>query len=177
VLLEEHRVGEDVRAVVIDGDVVAAAVRRPATVTGDGCSTVAALVDQANRSRRAATGGAGQIPLDDAVARLVRAAGFELDSVVPSDCVLVVGRTANVHTGATIEDVTADLHPALADLAVAATEVIGLPVAGVDLIVDAVDKPDGTIIEVNEQPGLANHEPHPTAARFVDLLFPDTASV
>ena len=86
-----------------------------------------------------------------------------------------MGQTANVHTGATIEDVTADLHPALVDLAVAATEVIGLPVAGVDLIVDSVDKPDGTIIEVNEQPGLANHEPHPTAARFVDLLFPSTA--
>jgi D-alanine-D-alanine ligase-like ATP-grasp enzyme len=88
--------------------------------------------------------------------------------------VLVVGRTANVHTGATIEDVTADLHPALADLAIAATAAVGLPVAGVDLIVDSPDKPDGTVIEVNEQPGLANHEPQPTAARFIDLLFPET---
>lgn len=53
-------------------------------------------------------------------------------------------------------------------------EAIDLPVAGVDLIVDSPDKPDGTIIEVNEQPGLANHEPRPTAAKFVHLLFPET---
>jgi GNAT-family acetyltransferase (TIGR03103 family) len=175
VLLEEHRTGDDVRAVVIDGEMVAAAVRRPATVTGDGCSSVSELIEHAAQVRRAVTGGAAKIPMDEAAARLVRASGWELDSVLPPGNVLVVGQTANVHTGATIEDVTADLHPSLVDLAVAATEVIGLPVAGVDLIVDSVDKPDGTIIEVNEQPGLANHEPHPTAARFVDLLFPSTA--
>lgn len=175
VLLEEHRLGDDVRAVVIDGAVVAAAVRRPATVTGNGMSTVAELFDRASQRRRAETGGAAQIPRDEAAERLIRAAGWEFGSVLPSGCVVVVGRTANVHNGATIEDVTAEMHPALADLAVAATDTIGLPVAGVDLIVDAVDKPDGTIIEVNEQPGLANHEPHPTAARFVDLLFPATA--
>ena len=175
VLLEEQAVGDDVRAVVIGGDLVAAAVRRPATVTGDGRTTIARLVQRADERRREETGGAARIPLNQDLARVVGASGWELDSVLPLGHVLVVGPTANVHTGATIEDVTADLHPALADLAVAATTAIGLPVAGVDLIVDSVDKPGGTIIEVNEQPGLANHEPQPTAARFVDLLFPDTA--
>jgi GNAT-family acetyltransferase (TIGR03103 family) len=177
VLLEEHCLGDDVRAVVIDGAVVAAAVRRPATVTGDGNSTVAELVDRVAQQRQAQTGQAGHITLDDeGVVRMVRNAGWELDSVLPPSRDLVVSPTANVHNGATIEDITAELHPALAGLAVAAASAIGLPVAGVDLIVDSVNKPDGTIIEVNEQPGLANHEPHPTAARFVDLLFPETAT-
>ncbi len=175
VLLEEQAVGDDVRAVVIGGDLVAAAVRRPATVAGDGTSTIAQLVARVDRRRREETGGVARIPLDDDLARVVAAAGWEVDSVLPPGRVLVVGPTANVHTGATISDVTAELHPALAEFAVAATAALGLPVAGVDLIVDSVDKPGGTIIEVNEQPGLANHEPHPTAARFVDLLFPDTA--
>ncbi|MDQ6616640.1 MAG: hypothetical protein M3083_18330 [Actinomycetota bacterium] len=174
VLLEEQRVGDDVRAIVIGGEVVAAAVRRPATVTGDGSLTIAELVEQADKRRRAATNGAARIPLDEGVSKLARAAGFGLDSVLPAGHDLVVGRTANVHTGATIDDVTEELHPALADLAVAVSAAIDVPVAGVDLIVDSVDKPDGTVIEVNEQPGLANHEPRPTAERFVDLLFPDT---
>jgi D-alanine-D-alanine ligase-like ATP-grasp enzyme len=39
-----------------------------------------------------------------------------------------------------------------------------------------VDRPDYVIIEANERPGLANHEPQPTAKRFVDLLFPMTAA-
>jgi GNAT-family acetyltransferase (TIGR03103 family) len=176
VLLEEHRVGADVRIVVIAGTVVAAAVRRPATVTGDGRSTVAQLIEAADRRRRAETDGSARIPLDAGVARMVASAGWRLDSVLPTGCIIVVSPTANVHNGATIEDVTGDLHPALADLAVRAADAIALPVAGIDLIVDAPDKPDGTIIEVNEQPGLANHEPNPTAARFVDLLFPETLS-
>jgi D-alanine-D-alanine ligase-like ATP-grasp enzyme len=48
---------------------------------------------------------------------------------------------------------------------------------GLDFVVPSVDGPRYWIIEANERPGLANHEPQPTAERFVDLLFPQTASV
>jgi D-alanine-D-alanine ligase-like ATP-grasp enzyme len=58
--------------------------------------------------------------------------------------------------------------------AVAVARAIGLPVVGVDMVVEAVDRPDFVVVEANEQPGLANHEPQPTAERFVDLLFPET---
>jgi D-alanine-D-alanine ligase-like ATP-grasp enzyme len=47
-------------------------------------------------------------------------------------------------------------------------------VTGLDFLVPAVDRPDYVFIEANERPGLANHEPQPTAERFVDLLFPET---
>ncbi|MEE4464955.1 N-acetylglutaminylglutamine synthetase, partial [Azotobacter chroococcum] len=69
-------------------------------------------------------------------------------------------------------DVTAQLHPALAEAAVRAARALDIPVVGLDLLVEAVDRPDYVIIEANERAGLANHEPQPTAARFVDLLFP-----
>ena len=55
-----------------------------------------------------------------------------------------------------------------------AAEALGIPVTGIDFLVPAVDGPDYVFIEANERPGLANHEPQPTAARFVDLLFPET---
>ena len=47
-----------------------------------------------------------------------------------------------------------------------------LPVVGIDLVVTSPRSPDYAFIEANERPGLANHEPQPTAERFVDLLFP-----
>ena len=51
---------------------------------------------------------------------------------------------------------------------------MGIPVTGIDFLVRDVSGPDYVFIEANERPGLANHEPQPTAARFVDLLFPET---
>jgi D-alanine-D-alanine ligase-like ATP-grasp enzyme len=85
-----------------------------------------------------------------------------------------VRRTANLHTGGTIEDVTARLHPAIAQAAVRASRAIGIPVTGLDFLVPDVEGPDHVFIEANERPGLANHEPQPTVERFVDLLFPET---
>jgi hypothetical protein len=55
-----------------------------------------------------------------------------------------------------------------------AAQVLDIPVVGLDLMVPQVDAPEFYFIEANERPGLANHEPQPTAARFVDLLFPAT---
>jgi D-alanine-D-alanine ligase-like ATP-grasp enzyme len=72
--------------------------------------------------------------------------------------------------------VTADLHPKLAADAVAAARALDIPVTGLDFIVPSVGGPEYVIIEANERPGLANHEPQPTAQRFVDLLFPRTAT-
>jgi D-alanine-D-alanine ligase-like ATP-grasp enzyme len=177
VLLEKRCDGEDLRVVVIDHEVVAAAVRRPPLVTGDGATTLRELIDRYNCKRVEATGAGSMVPLDDLTLDTLSAAGFDdLGSVVPDGVSVTVRRTANVHTGGTIDDVTEVLHEGLGQLAVAAAEAVDLPVAGVDLIISAVDDPDGVIIEVNEQPGLANHEPRPTAQRFVDLLFPETVS-
>jgi GNAT-family acetyltransferase (TIGR03103 family) len=175
VLLEEYVEGEDLRIIIIDDDVVAAAVCRPPRITGTGRHTVRQLIDKQSRRRAAATGGESAIPVDDETERCVRLAGHTLDDVLPPAETILVRKTANVHTGGTIHDVTADLHPALADAAVTAARALQMPVVGLDLIVPAVDQSDYVVVEANERPGLANHEPQPTAERFIDLLFPQTA--
>ncbi len=172
VLLEERCDGEDLRVVVIGHEVVAAAVRVPATVVGDGAHTVAELVEAHGERRAAVTGGESSLALDDTTAETVRAAGHDLDDVLAEGEQLRVRRTANLHTGGTITDVTADLHPALGEACVRASRALDIPVTGLDLLVPRVDGPDHVFIEANERPGLANHDPQPTAARFVDLLFP-----
>jgi GNAT-family acetyltransferase (TIGR03103 family) len=174
VLVEELVEGQDLRVVVIDHEVVAAAVRRPAEVVGDGRSPVTELVRSTSRRRERATGGESSIPLDDTTAEVVAESGYDMDDVPPVGERVQVRRTANLHTGGTIEDVTERLHPAIAQAAVRASRAIGIPVTGLDFLVPDVEGPDHVFIEANERPGLANHEPQPTVERFVDLLVPET---
>ncbi|MEJ7844451.1 MAG: N-acetylglutaminylglutamine synthetase [Acidimicrobiales bacterium] len=177
VLLEQRCDGDDLRLVVIANDVVAAAVRRPATVVGTGRHTVGELIAAQSRRRSAATGGESSIPLDDGTVRTLEDAGLTLESVLEAGRALRVRRTANLHTGGTIHDVTDTLHPTLADAAVRASRAIEIPVTGIDLLVPDATGPDYVFIEANERPGLANHEPQPTAERFIDFLFPTTSSL
>ncbi len=174
VLAEEFVEGEDLRIIVIAGKVVAAAVRKPAGIVGDGKHSIMALIDKQSRRRSAATKGESRIPLDAETERCVRQAGHSLHDILPEGEVLAVRKTANLHTGGTIHDVTERLHPTLAEVASKAAGVLDMPVVGFDLIVKAPDQPHYRFIEANERPGLANHEPAPTAEKFVDLLFPQT---
>jgi GNAT-family acetyltransferase (TIGR03103 family) len=174
VLVEELVPGEDLRVIVIDREVVAAAVRRPAEILGDGRHTVADLIRSTSTRRERATDGESRIPLDDTTAEIVAEAGWSMDDVPPNGTRIRVRRTANLHTGGTIEDVTSRLHPDIADAAVRAATALGIPVTGLDFLVPDLDGPDYVFIEANERPGLANHEPQPVVERFVDLLFPET---
>lgn len=174
VLAEEFVPGEDLRIIVIAGEVVAAAVRKPASIVGDGRHSIMALIDKQSRRRSAATKGESRIPLDAETERCVRQSGHSMHDVLSDGEPLVVRKTANLHTGGTIHDVTQQLHPKLAEAASKAAGVLDMPVVGFDLIVTAPDKPTYRFIEANERPGLANHEPAPTAEKFVDLLFPQT---
>ncbi|WP_296246287.1 N-acetylglutaminylglutamine synthetase [Pseudomonas sp. UBA4194] len=172
VLLESFHEGADLRIVVIGYEVVAAAIRRPAQIIGDGQNSISHLIDVQSRRRQAATAGESRIPMDQETQRTVQAAGFDMDSVLPRGQTLAVRKTANLHTGGHLEDVTDILHPVLVDAAVRAARALDIPVVGLDLLVPAADQPEYVFIEANERVGLANHEPQPTAERFVDLLFP-----
>lgn len=176
VILEQLCEGEDLRVVVIDFEVVAAAIRRPSQVVGTGQDSIADLIQAQSRRRRAATGGESSIPMDSETERCVRSNGYGMDDVLAKDEVLMVRKTANLHTGGTIHDVTSDLNPMLAEAARTGARALNIPVTGLDFLVPDIKGPDYVIIEANERPGLANHEPQPTAERFVDLLFPRTAS-
>ena len=172
VLLESYHPGHDLRIVVIGYEVVAAAIRHPAMVVGDGLHRIEQLIEAQSRRRAAATAGESRIPLDEETLRTLRDAGYALDSILPAGTRLAVRKTANLHTGGRLEDVTARLHPQLSEAAVCAARALEIPVVGLDLLVESADRPAYVLIEANERVGLANHEPQPTAERFIDLLFP-----
>ncbi|WP_246727781.1 N-acetylglutaminylglutamine synthetase [Chelativorans sp. Marseille-P2723] len=172
VLVEACFDGEDLRLVVIDFKLVAAAVRRPPSVLGDGRSDIRSLIESQSRRRAAATGGESTIPIDGETERCLAALGYKLDSVPEEGEEILVRKTANLHTGGSIHDVTGIVHSRLVEAACKAARAIDIPVVGIDFMVRSPTEPDYVFIEANERPGLANHEPQPTAERFVDLLFP-----
>jgi GNAT-family acetyltransferase (TIGR03103 family) len=172
VLIEQRAPGDDLRLVVIDGKVVAAALRKPAEVVGTGKHTILELIATQSRRRAAATGGESHIPVDEVTEATVAEAGWSFDDVLGEGVRLRVRRTANLHQGGTIHDVTATVHPELCRVGVEAAAAVGIPVTGIDLLVPDVTRDEYVFIEANERPGLANHEPQPTAQAFVDFLFP-----
>ncbi len=161
VLLEARAPGEDLRVLVIDGQVVAAALRAPAEVAADGEHTVGELLHEEDVG----------VPADE-VERSLADQGLDLDDVPPDDQGVAVSAVANVHRGGSIRDVTAELSDHLRQVSIAVADAIAIPVAGVDLMVPDVSGEDYVVIEVNERPGLANHEPHPVVAAWFDHLFP-----
>ena len=175
VIIEECIEGEDLRIIVIDYKVVAAAVRRPPMITGTGKHTISEIIQKYNRRRKAATGGESHVPMDDETMRCLRSAGYDCESVLPAGEKIKLRKAANLHTGGTIHDVTEQLHPQLSIAAENAARALNIPVTGLDFLVPDVTGSEYVIIEANERPGLANHEPQPTAERFIDLLFPQTA--
>ena len=176
VLLEEYIEGQDLRVIVIADQVVAASVRKPPEIVGDGVTSAIDLIAAQSRRRRAATDGESSIPIDVETERCLVEAGFRLTDLLPAGRTVTVRKTANLHTGGTMHDVTAVTHPDLKEAAIRATRAIGIPLAGIDFIVRSADQPEYRFIEANERPGLANHEPQPTAERYLDLLFPLTKS-
>jgi cyanophycin synthetase len=183
VIVERFVRGNEHRLLVVEGRVVAAARGESASVLGDGRSTVTELIDnQINTDPRRGTTDADPLNLiildDDAAVRfeLLRQ-GFKPDSIPPKGKEVLIQRNGNVAF-----DVTDLVHPSIAAAAALAARVVGLDIAGVDLVVEDVSRPfdeqRGAIVEVNAGPGLLMHlkpaegEARPVGQAIVSSLFP-----
>ena len=164
VMVEKFLPGGDYRLLVVGDKLVAAARRDPPHVIGDGQHTVKQLVDKVNADPKRGDGHATsltKIRFDDiAVARLVQQ-GLAPESVPEKGQRVILRNNANLSTGGTATDVTDDVHPEVAARAIAAAQVVGLHVCGVDVVAESVLRPleeiSGGIVEVNAAPGLRMH--------------------
>jgi cyanophycin synthetase len=164
VLVERYLSGQDHRLLVVGSKLIAAARREPPMVVGDGVHTVKQLVDLVNSDPRRGEGHATsltKIRFDDiALARLAHD-GLTAESVPPKGQRVVLRNNANLSTGGSATDVTDDVHPDFAARAIAAAQMIGLDIAGVDIVCNNVLRPleeqGGGIVELNAAPGLRMH--------------------
>jgi len=184
VMVERFLPGHDFRLLVVGDQLVAAARREPPQVLGDGERTVRELVHLVNLDPRRGEGHATsltKIRLDDiAVARLAMQ-GLTPDSVPAKGQRVILRNNANLSTGGTATDVTDDVHPEVAARAIAAAQMVGLHICGVDMVAENVLQPlevqGGGFVEVNAAPGLRMHlapsygKPRNVGQAMVDKLF------
>jgi len=187
VIVERFVRGNEHRLLVVGGKLAAAVRGESISVVADGVSTVRQLIDlQVNSDPR--RGEAEEFPLDvllvdenPAVKFEIERQGFTADSVLPKDTAIVVQRNGNVAF-----DVTDNVHPDVAHAVTLAARVVGLDIAGVDLVAEDISQPldvqRGAIVEVNAGPGLLMHlkpaegQPRPVGKAIVDSLFADDES-
>lgn len=164
VMVEKFLPGNDFRLLVVGNKLVAASRREPPQVLGDGLHTVRELVDIVNQDPRRGEGHATsltKIRFDDiAVARLF-AQELTPESIPARGRRVILRNNANLSTGGTATDVTGDVHPEVAARAVAAAQMVGLHICGVDVVCESVLRPleaqNGGVVEVNAAPGLRMH--------------------
>ncbi|AOY91400.1 cyanophycin synthetase [Cupriavidus sp. USMAA2-4] len=164
VIVERYIPGHDFRLLVVGKHLVAAARRDPPQVTGDGVHTVRQLVEEVNRDPRRGEGHATsltKIRFDDIALATLAKQNLSADSVPAKGTRVVLRNNANLSTGGSATDVTDDVHPDIAARAVAAAQMVGLDICGVDAVCETVLKPfeeqAGGIVEVNAAPGLRMH--------------------
>lgn len=164
VLVERYIPGHDFRLLVVGKHLVAAARRDPPQVIGDGAHTVRQLVEEVNRDPRRGEGHATsltKIRFDDIALATLAKQGLSADAVPAKGTRVVLRNNANLSTGGSATDVTDDVHPDIAARAVAAAQMVGLDICGVDAVCETMLKPfeeqAGGIVEVNAAPGLRMH--------------------
>jgi cyanophycin synthetase len=184
VVVESYVTGNDYRVLVIGGKLAAVAERVPASVVGDGKSTVRQLVHRENADPRRGIGHEKvltRIRLSQASDDLLAKQGYTLDSKPEAGKRVLLAATGNMSTGGTSIDRTHEAHPDNVEIAETAAQVVGLDVAGIDFIAPDITEPvrekGGAIVEVNAAPGFRMHthptegEPQYVAKPVIDLLF------
>ena len=185
IIVEKMLEGKDFRALVVNNRLIAVAERTPAHIVGNGKNTIQELIDITNSDPRRGYGHENvltQIDIDQQTERLIAAKGYTLETILPDGEILFLKTTANISTGGTAIDRTDEVHPENAFMFERIAKIVGLDVAGVDIIAPNVSEPlretGGGIIEVNAAPGFRMHLApsegigRNVAEHVVDMLFP-----
>jgi cyanophycin synthetase len=189
VICEKFITGRDFRVLVINYKFVAAALRTPASVIGDGKSTIQQLIDIVNSDPRRGYGHEKvltSIKVDDFTNDILQKKGYTLETVIKKDEELWLKPTANLSTGGTATDVTDYVHPSNIVMCERIARVIGLNICGIDIMATDLSTPigenGGAVLEVNAAPGFRMHLdpteglPRNVAEPVIDMLYPPGSS-
>ncbi len=189
VICEKYITGRDFRVLVINYKFVAAALRTPAAVIGDGTHTIQQLIDIVNSDPRRGYGHEKvltAIKVDSFTMDILNKKGYTLDTVLADKEELWLKPTANLSTGGTATDVTDFVHPTNVFMCERIARIIGLNICGIDIMADDLSVPitenGGAVLEVNAAPGFRMHlDPTEGLARnvaepVIDMLYPPGSS-
>ena len=185
IIIEKFITGYDFRVLVIDHKMVAAALRVPAHITGNGQDTVQELIDKENEDPRRGYGHENvltEITVDRDTLDLLAKKNYTLDSIPQQGETVYLKSTANLSTGGTSIDVTDLVHPQNVFISERISRIIGLDICGIDIMAENLTQPlpenGGVVLEVNAAPGFRMHLapseglPRNVAAPVIDMLYP-----
>ena len=186
VIVEQFFTGNDYRILVVGGKFAAAAKRMPAAIFGDGEHTIAELIDIENQNPNRGHGHEKvmtRLKISSVTEHLLKKAGYTMNTLMPKGERFFLELTANLSTGGSAEDVTHRVHKSNRFMAERIARIIGLDIAGIDVMTPTLSKPistvGGGVIEVNAAPGLRMHlapakgKPRNVAEPIIDMLFPE----
>jgi D-alanine-D-alanine ligase-like ATP-grasp enzyme/acylphosphatase len=163
-IVEKHITGRDYRIVVVGDEVIAAILREPASVVGDGQHSVAELLIRKNLVRRLNPHLWGRpIKYDDAARYQLERAGLALDSVPATGRQVMLSNSCSLSQGGDSIDVLDELHPSIKDACVQAVKAVpGLAFCGVDFLLEDHTRPiedqQAGICELNAHAAIGNCE-------------------
>jgi len=185
IIVEKFITGYDFRILVINHRFIAAALREPAHVKGDGKSNIQQLIEKENQDPRRGYGHENvltEISIDRETLDQLSKHNYTLDTVLKKDEVCYLKGTANLSTGGTSTDVTDMVHPHNIFICERISRVIGLDICGIDIMATNLSEPlettGGVVLEVNAAPGFRMHLapakglPRNVAAPVLDMLYP-----
>lgn len=185
IIIEKFITGYDFRVLVINNRFIAAALREPAHVIGDGKSTIQQLIDKENLDPRRGYGHENvltEISVDRETLEQLAKKEYNLETVLKKDEHCYLKGTANLSTGGTSTDITDIVHPHNIFICERISRVIGLDICGIDIMASNLSEPlevtGGVVLEVNAAPGFRMHLapakglPRNVAAPVIDMLYP-----
>lgn len=186
VIIERSLTGRDFRVLVVGYKFVAAAERIPPYVIGNGKNTILELIEMINCDLRRGDSHENflsKIRIDDHTNHLLRQQNYSASTVLPENERCYLKSVANLSTGGTAIDRTDEVHQDNIFLFERIARIVGLDIAGIDIIAPGLDTPlstnGGGVIEVNAAPGLRMHlnpsfgERRNVAGNIIDMLFPE----
>lgn len=166
-LVEEMYIGDEFRILVFNGQIVSCVKKVPATIVGNGKSTIKELVKNFDKTRAKGF----EIKLDKTALRTISQNNFTLNSVLPADYVLKLRNNLNMSDGGRSIECTKEMSSYLKKICLQAMDAAGLYYGGIDLLTKnlATGKNDYVILEINPNPFYNMHEKPLVEGKGVDV--------
>lgn len=166
-LVEEMQRGDEYRILMFQGKVISCVQKVPASVIGDGKSTIKNLVDIFNKKREKGF----DIKIDSVVLDRLKENKLTMKSILPENFVLKLRNNLNMSDGGRSIDYTDKIDNHFKKICSKAIEAIGLDYGGIDLIAEDINQKCSSyaIIEINPDPVYIMNEKPLVEGKGVDV--------
>lgn len=168
-LVEEMFIGDEFRILVLNKKVISCVKKIPASVIGNGKSTIKELIEAFNKTRIKGF----EIKIDAIAKNTLKKNKLTLDSILPEKFNLKLRNNLNMSDGGRCVEYTKKMNVFFKKICEESIDALGLTYGGVDLMTRdiASKKSSYVILEVNPNPYYNMHEKPLVEGRGIDVSY------